>query len=541
MVLSAVMLAFIGAPPKLPSLFPAGARVGTEVVVTTAGSFDRWPVQGWMSGRGTSVTAAKEKGQWTVKIDPGAVPGVRWLRLFNEDGASSLRPFILGTLPEVLEQEPNDQLRAAQAVAIPAVVNGVLSRNGDVDGYAVALKRGQVLIAALEAYSTLRSPIDASLQIVSARGFVLAQNDDTHGFDPQLVFPVPADGTYIVRTFAFPATPNSTIGFTGGSDDVYRLTLTTGGFVDHAVPLAVTASKPTTVQLFGWNLPPAATRLTLAPGPEDETVTVYHPLLANTLEVPVQPLPVATEQEPNDRAHPQPLVLPVCLTGRIDPPGDIDGFSFVARKGERLTFRVESSALEYPLDPVLRLRDGSGKLLEEVDDSSRRRDPELRFTAPAAGSYRIEITDLYGAGGLRYVYRLTAGPPIADFSLAVALDRFALAPGKTLDLPVTIRRHEGFAQPIDIIATGLPGTVRAAAARSEAMGESAGTVQLRLTAGPEPVSGAFQVIGKSVGPDLRFHRATAPIEGFEATTPDLWLTVGTKAEAKPAPPVRKRR
>ena len=42
----------------------------------------------------------------------------------------------------------------------------------------------------------------------------------------------------------------------------YRLTLTTGGFVDHTLPLAVQAGQPAEVALFGWNLPSAAAKVT---------------------------------------------------------------------------------------------------------------------------------------------------------------------------------------------------------------------------------------------------------------------------------------
>ena len=43
------------------------------------------------------------------------------------------------------------------------------------------------------------------MQVLSSDGFVLEQNHDYHGLDPQVVFTVPRDGTYIVRVFAFPS------------------------------------------------------------------------------------------------------------------------------------------------------------------------------------------------------------------------------------------------------------------------------------------------------------------------------------------------
>ena len=100
--------------------------------------------------------------------------------------------------------------------------------------------------------------MDAVLQVVSQEGLVLAQNDDDVGRDPRIVFEAPSAGTYIVRLFAFPAKPDSSIRFAGGSDYVYRLTLTTGGFIDYAFPLAVGRDGPKAVEAIGWNIPAAA-------------------------------------------------------------------------------------------------------------------------------------------------------------------------------------------------------------------------------------------------------------------------------------------
>ena len=96
-------------------------------------------------------------------------------------------------------------------------VNGRLAKAGDVDGFAVSLTRGQTLVASLEAERPLGSPMDAVLQVVSPEGLVLAQNDDDVGRDPRIVFEAPSTGTYIVRLFAFPAKPDSSIRFAGGT------------------------------------------------------------------------------------------------------------------------------------------------------------------------------------------------------------------------------------------------------------------------------------------------------------------------------------
>ena len=119
-------------------------------------------------------------------------------------------------------------------------------------------------MASLEANRTLRSPMDAMLQIVSADGFVLDENNDFHGLDPQIVFTARKDGTYIARVYAFPSSPDSSIRFFGSDACLYRLTLTTGPFADFALPLAVTAGGKEQMKVEGWNLTPESNKLSLA-------------------------------------------------------------------------------------------------------------------------------------------------------------------------------------------------------------------------------------------------------------------------------------
>src|SRR5204862_6902571 len=144
--------------------------------------------------------------------------------------------------------------------------------------------KGQTLVASLEANRTLRSPMDSVLQVVSPDGIVVEQNNDYHGLDPQAAYAVPKDGLYVVRVFAFPKEPDGTIGFAGGEAYVYRLTVTTGGFADHALPLAVPRSKPGKVRLVGWNIPDAA-RLLSVPLRDGETVSLSAAGVCNAVSV----------------------------------------------------------------------------------------------------------------------------------------------------------------------------------------------------------------------------------------------------------------
>ena len=103
-----VATAACAAPPKVDYFFPAGAQRGTTVEVTVGGVFERWPVKAWASAKGIDVKPAKVNGKIVVTVADDVEPGVHHIRLFDEQGASIARPFIVGLLPETLEKEPND-------------------------------------------------------------------------------------------------------------------------------------------------------------------------------------------------------------------------------------------------------------------------------------------------------------------------------------------------------------------------------------------------------------------------------------------------
>jgi len=172
LLLLAIASVAIAKPPTLEHLFPAGAARGSTVEVTASGQFDRWPVRGWSSSAGIAIKAEGEKGKLSIAVAPDAPTGVHWVRLFDDEGASAPRPFVVGVLPEVTEVEPNDEPGQAQRVDRPdLVVNGRLAKTGDVDGYVVRLKKGQRLVASMEANRRLGSPMDGVLQVASAEGF----------------------------------------------------------------------------------------------------------------------------------------------------------------------------------------------------------------------------------------------------------------------------------------------------------------------------------------------------------------------------------
>lgn len=451
------------APPKVNYLFPAGVGRGQSVVITAAGEFSNWPAQVWCDRPDVTIVAEKDKGKFRVTTPEDAAPGVAWLRFYDAEGASSLRPVVISEFPEVVEAEPNDTPAKAQVVTGDTIIHGRLQKGGDLDGFRLELKQGETLTAAMQAHSLLGSPMDAVAQIcrLVPRGesandssreeaFVLEQKHDVVGLDPIVVATAPQDGTYLVRLFAYPSEPNSSIAYAGGDNYVYRLTLTKGEFDPAAT------------------LPPPVDAPHAVPGRAGEEA-------------------VAIE-------------LPALLTGRLQVPGEQHLFSFAATKGKKISFQSQSHGAGLPTEPLLRVLDAKGAVLAEAEGGDPKRELDLVFTPPADGSYRLSVRDMFDRGGLWMKYRIVAAVQAPDFQVAIGGDAFVLA-DKPLEIPVTIERQAGFSEPIEIVATDLPPGVTCDAVVSQPKGDSAKAVKLVLKRADEAAAGnvGFKVQAKSTG------------------------------------------
>lgn len=505
--------------------------------MTCSGKFD-WPVK--VFSPGIDVTPQSESGKLEIVI-PADLPADRvWVRLYNAEGTSASVPFLIGQLPEISEQEPNNAARTAQALPDPNVtINGALA-GADVDAFAVKLEAGQTLVAALDANTRVGSPMDAILQVATPEGIVLAENHDDLGLDPRLAFTAEKPGTYAVRLFAFSAAPDATIAFRGGDDFIYRLTLTTGPFITHALPLAAPRSGPGTVEAAGWNVP-AGTKLPVVPfggarlandqeleplelrrSPDARLGFVFSPGQASSARVRLSPYSTVPGVAGSDPNKPLALTLPSAVTGWLKTRRQSDSYTIPLKKGEQLVVSVESRSFGLPLDPVLKLADPQGAVVAEADDTGASPDPLLSHTAAHDGDYRVTVSDRFDQAGERCLYLLTARLDEPDFELSVAADSLVVTPEKPTEFAVKVARH-GTPGPITIQPAELPPGVTAPAVVSEPSGPTAGEVKLTFTTAGQPFSGPLRITGKATEPKPLERLARTPAK-LGVSHDQLWLT-----------------
>lgn len=519
-------------PPKVDYLFPGGAQRGQSIDVTAGGKFESWPVNATVDRPGLTVECGEDKGKLKLNASESATPGLYWIRLYAPEGATNALPFIVGTLPETEEVEPNNAPSQPQSISSQAtVINGRLGGNNDVDTFAVELSAGATLVAAVDAHETLGSPMDTVLQVLSPEGFIYVLQDDERGLDPLCVFTSPSDGVYLVRVFGFPATPNQRITMAGAATFVYRLTLTTAGYLDRSFPLAVNAGAPTAVVLGGWNLPESSGSAMPTVLEDQQLAVVFQPELAQCVPLALVEHESLVESEPNTRETPSSIPVPVTVTGCIAEEDDEDAFQINATSGTTLDIRVESRELGFPLDPLVQVLDADGKVLKEVDDSAGGRDVQFDFAVPADGPLTIAVRDLHRNGGPRYMYRLSITEAKPDFQLTVGGETLSVEKGQSLDIEVTVARARGFAEPIEVTLVELPPGASVEPVTSAPEGDTAKKVTLKLTATDQLFNGPVSVEGRSQGDSSLVRKATSALNIPRIQSDLLWLTV--------RPPVKK--
>jgi hypothetical protein len=261
-----------GSAPTLDVIYPPGVshtRDGSTNVVTVSGKFDPWPPKVWVSAPGVEFTAQTNKGKFDVTVAANAEPGPRLIRLYNDEGASEARFFVVGAGREIADAESNNHFAKPQPVGeLPVTINGRLDKSGDVDSFAVSLRAGQCLDARVDSH-TIMSKADPVLRLTTTNGSQLSWNHDFATLDPRITWCATNDGTVIVQIYGFPYPATSDVKLYGGDSAIYRL---------HVA--ALSESRPPPVLPTKGALQPPATVHATVTGPEQ-----HHPFTATKDEL----------------------------------------------------------------------------------------------------------------------------------------------------------------------------------------------------------------------------------------------------------------
>jgi hypothetical protein len=114
-------------------------------------------------------------------------------------------------------------------VTLQTTVNG-RAEGSKAGFYRLELKVGQRVMLNLWA-ERIDSKMDATLSVCKANGETIVTSRDHFGRDPFLDFTAPADGVFLIKVFDFV--------FEGGNERFYRLSISSGPFVEYVFPPAL--------------------------------------------------------------------------------------------------------------------------------------------------------------------------------------------------------------------------------------------------------------------------------------------------------------
>jgi hypothetical protein len=510
-------------PPQISSVFPQGARGGTQLEVTINGQNLSRTTNIIFSEPGVSarlLKTANTRVRVKLEVAPDASIGPHHFRLVTPRGSSNLLIFRVGDLVETEEAEPNDTFDKANQIQAPVTINARMAVDEDIDMYRLRAKAGERLIFDLLAARN-GSGGDLAMTLLDARGHIIKHSEDHFLWDPFINFIFKEAGEYFLAIRPLDGR--------GNPDFSYQLTIRPGPYLASIFPLGAQQGTSLELMVRGQMLG-GARRIEVERGQDrglgftalssaadaatvqvniaqDAPLGAHHMRLltqagwSNPVKFLIGDLPELIEAEPNDEpGQPQRLSLPVTINGRIEKKGDVDRYTFRASACERLVFEVKAEELGSPLDAHLTLYNGKGKELasnDDVDPGNRlNRDARLEFSFMEAGDYSLAIRDLSRLGGPDYGYRLTMRKPAPSFTLSFDTDRPVVERDGDGTLKITARRWEGFDEEIALEVLGLPKTIIAGPAVIK-KGETQASIALKCESGAVSEAFPIRVVGEA--------------------------------------------
>jgi len=502
--------------PQALSIAPLGGQRGARLEVTLRGQslqrayavrFDREGVSATVErveelaaeaeGDRSEEPAKAQKLTLGLRIDSSAGTGRYRMRVVSPQGVSGPLSFLVHDLPSVAEYNPSpDQASGAQEIDVPCAINGVLSRPGERDLYAVQAGEGQHLRfelisnpsgAAMGGRTGYRRGFDSVLTLYRPLGSWFEEGrlhrlafDDKSKANPRpnplIEARIHQRGIYLLEVGSFYNL--------GGAEFSYQLRVEPNGpVVPQRLPATAngSGSDPWQERSFSRPIRPDHIRRILArtvePGNGTGSASAGNGTPSKEKANPSgrTTYSIIPEQEPNDGGGPlSEATLPFLVEGSIDQPGDLDWLvSFRVESGQKLSFEMETPEATLPdFNPRWAVMDESGKVVlsnvyrrvvRQALSYSKSIEPKTIHTFLRGGPYTLRVRDTTQRNGASdFRYRLLVRPQVPHAGeLRVQEDRLNLVPGEAGKLTVTTGQEEGFAGQILLQVEGLPPGVQA--------------------------------------------------------------------------------
>lgn len=336
--------------PELTRIEPRGVQRGWETKVKLVGKnlFALAEVRFNHAGiRGKILESAADQATVSLVVSADVPRGAYEISVAGKGGESAKLAFHVDDIPQVLQSGGQGETNRALP-SLPVAVWGVHDKAGRADRFDFMAKAGQTLVFDLAAKS-IGSKADAVLTLSDANGKVLASNNGFDGSpDPFLAFAFREAGRYAVQV------SESLLG--ASADHFYRLSVGEFAYVTSVFPFSATAKRESSVELSGFNIPPARSVKVVTDniGETDIPLDPDKFRFRRKFKVRVSEQRQFVEAEPNDQpAQATSITVPAVASGRIFSPSggpDADLFRFEAKAGQ--TWVIETSAAQRgsPLD-----------------------------------------------------------------------------------------------------------------------------------------------------------------------------------------------
>ncbi|MCE9524444.1 MAG: hypothetical protein K8R36_00150 [Planctomycetales bacterium] len=423
-----------------------------------------------------------------MTIAADAALGFRRWHVWNAGGITPLARFVIGDLPEVVEEEIEGE-PIPVSVTLPVTINGRIFPREEVDVWTFDATAGQSITCSLAA-ADFGSPLKARLEVRSPSGKPLVETTGTSAGDVRLKFVATEGGKHEVRVHD--------VQFGGLQTYVYRLTVTNGPWLESVYPLGGQRGTEIKLEGIGQNLtsPLAAKVPDAVPGVLLHSFDLSGRAL-NPVRFDVDNFSEVLEVEPNNlAAAAKPVTIPAVVNGRIDQPGDKDAWQISLMKGQSIRFECRAAMLGSPMAAELVLRDEGGKDVARTDALEANVDPVLNFTSPADGKFTLEIGDKFPSrGGATFGYRIRIAPPkkTPDFELTMP-DSLALDADGVKNLELAVTRSGEFKGPITLHVEGLPAGITAEDVKLPE-GAPKGVLVLKSAPNPPVMTSLLKVTG----------------------------------------------